>query len=308
MKIAFTKKQQGVFDAERISQIVSLLEKKQCEVVQDLDYRKMSIVNTMVYIEGKPVNDLGAYFWHDTVDTMLWQADNYYLHVLETLGYTCPVINTAESVRIVNDKFLAHTALRREGVPVADFALVNVTDMPALQAAFESLGSSVVVKPRYGGWGSGIVKVDSFDDLRAVIEYAGSFLPGAAQQVFLEKYYENDVHAWVSLVVINNEVVFGYRKSGDLIHDWKVYDPDMKDGRGAQSVYVEPTDDMKHIALAAARAIGKDIIGFDCILTNTGYVIVDENGRPGLYQHCINEAGLDLNTKIVELILSKVTI
>jgi glutathione synthase/RimK-type ligase-like ATP-grasp enzyme len=43
-------------------------------------------------------------------------------------------------------------------------------------------------------------------------------------------------------------------------------------------------------------------MGFDFILTNDGYKIVDENGRPGLYEHCLQSAGVDICDIITDLI------
>ncbi len=305
MKIGFTKKRQGMFDQNRINQIIQLLKNNDAEVIQNVDYRDMTVVNNQVFINNEPIINLDAYFWHDTIDATLWQADNYYLHALDVLNESCRVINTAQSTRIVNDKFLSHRALRAAGISVAEAALVRANDISGLQTAFEKLGNQVLLKPRFGGWGSGIVRVNTFDELRSVVEFAGSFLSDNGHQIFLEKFYENDPMQWVSIVVINNEPIFGYRKGGDLIHDWKVYDPDKKDGRGSQTTFVPIDDELRQLGKRAAQAIGRDIIGFDCILTRNGYVVVDENGRPGLYQHCLEEAGIDLNNIIVQLILDR---
>ena len=65
---------------------------------------------------------------------------------------------------------------------------------------------------------------------------------------------------------------------------------------------------MKEISLKAKEAIGKDIIGFDFILTEEGYKIVDENGRPGIYPQCVKGANINIEKEIIDLILSKIDI
>ena len=104
---------------------------------------------------------------------------------------------------------------------------------------------------------------------------------------------------WVSIVV------FGYKKPlvGDA--DWKIYDPQKTDGKGALSKYINPPQELKEIALSAKNAIGKDIIGFDFIYTDEGYKIIDENGRPGLYPQCIADAKINITTEIIHLIQNK---
>ena len=84
--------------------------------------------------------------------------------------------------------------------------------------------------------------------------------------------------------------------------DWKIYDPLKQDGRGQRTEYAEVPQELMEISLKAAQVIGKDIIGFDYIATRDGYRIVDENGRPGLYQHCLDAAGVDIAQEIASLI------
>jgi glutathione synthase/RimK-type ligase-like ATP-grasp enzyme len=109
--------------------------------------------------------------------------------------------------------------------------------------------------------------------------------------------------------MINHMPVVAYRKPLSLSgSDWKVYDPEKKDGRGQQSESVVPSDELIDLARRAQVAIGKDIIGFDFIATDNGYVIVDENGRPGLYEHCLEAAGTDIVEVITSLIISKLEI
>jgi glutathione synthase/RimK-type ligase-like ATP-grasp enzyme len=119
----------------------------------------------------------------------------------------------------------------------------------------------------------------------------------------LEKYYDNDMSQWISVSMIGNQPVIGYRKPLSIGgSDWKVYDPDKRDGKGEESEYVEVTEPVRQLAIQAQTAIGKDIVGFDFILTPEGYKIVDENGRPGLYRHCLEPAGVAIADPIVKLI------
>ena len=66
-----------------------------------------------------------------------------------------------------------------------------------------------------------------------------------------------------------------------------------------------PPQEVCDIVLAAQSAIGKDIIGFDLIYTDRGYMIIDENGRPGIYKDCLDAAGVDMKIEIASLINTK---
>lgn len=306
-KIGFYKTIQGSFTKIVIDNIKNkLLNRQNIQLLDDLDFRSACIVNGNAYINDVNLNDLDVYFWHDRVEPNIWQADNHYLHVLSTIESNSKVINSSESTRITNDKFLAHSTLKRKNLPVADFALVNINDENSLKQVFNYFGESVILKPRFGGWGIGVLKIQSLTQLLDVVNYLQSFLKTSYDQIFLEKFYDNDPDEWISVVLVGDKVLFGYKKTIGLNESgWKIFDPQKKDSFGSHSEYVQPSPELKEIALKAKQAIGKDIIGFDFINTAEGYKIVDENGRPGLYKNCLDQANISLEDEIVNLILSK---
>lgn len=306
-KIGFYKKPQGIFTRDFIKEIErEITQRGDIELVTGLDYRKMYVKNGKVYFEGGDLSDLDVYFWHDVVGAKVWKGDNYHLNVLRSLENSCVVVNSAESTRVVNDKFFSHIALSQASLPVADFALVNLTNKQAIVDVFNSFDKEVLIKPRFRGFGTGIVRVSSEQQLIEIVELLQSSLPNGEDQMLIEKYYKNDIEKWISVVVLGEKVLFGYRKKllGDS--DWKVYDPERKDSKGEFTDYVDPPDELKQVALEARRAIGKDIICFDFIHTEEGYKIIDENGRPGLYKNCLEGAGIDIKKEIVDLIFSKI--
>ena len=304
-KIGFYKKEQGIFTKSYIDTIKQkIINEIDCEFIE-VDFREGVIINNKVFVNGVCLNDLDVYFWHDTVFPRNWQSDNYFLHILSAIENDVQVINTSTATKITNDKFLSHLTLKNAGLPVGDFALVRADDYNNLKYVFEKFDKDVLLKPRFGGWGIGIARAKKIDELMSTIEYMLNFTNNPNQSILIEKFYPNDLSKWISVVVFGDEVIFGYKKPliGDA--DWKIYDPQKTDGKGALSEYVNPPQELKELALNAKRAIGKDIIGFDFIYTENGYKIIDENGRPGLYSQCINSAKIDIADKIVQLIQNK---
>ncbi len=305
IQLGFFKKPQGVFTKEIITQIENrLAQHKNITLKKDLDFSQGYLKNGSFYINNFNLNTLDAFFWHDTVKPADWKGDNYFLHLLSTLEKDCLVINSSQSTQITNDKFLAHSVLQKNNLPVADFALVDSTNTSALIKIFNAFGKTILIKPRFGGWGTGIIKVTSQDQLLSTLELLASFST-EKKQIFIEKYYPNDLSKWISVVVMGSKVVFGYQKTNQKTSTWKIYDPQKIDGKGFYSTYIKPSPELKSIALKAKEAIGKDIIGFDFIFTKEGYKIIDENGRPGLYQQCWDKAHLNIVDEIVDLILTK---
>lgn len=305
IKVGFHKSVQGSFTEERIAEIKRRLSEVHGFELIEADFRKGVLIDGKVYVGDICLNDLDVYFWHDTIWPSETGADSYYLHMLRAIGNEVSVINTAESTEIVNDKLRAHAKLREHNLPVARYALIKSDDSTGIERAFHELGTSVLIKPRFGGWGTGIVKCQSLADLNSILELTVT-MSGRHQQFLLEKFYENDPSGWVSISMIGQNPVIAYRKPLSLGgSDWKVYDPEKRDGRGGESEFVEPSEELKLLARQAQQILGKDILGLDFIKTDEGYVIVDENGRPGLYEHCLQAAHIDLVETITELIAHK---
>lgn len=304
-KVGFFKAVQGSFTAERIARMKQrLVEDHDVELIE-ADFRQGVLINGNVYVGDICLNDCDVYFWHDTLRPSETGSDSYYIHLLRALEKDTVVINSAASTEITNDKLRAHEALLAEDLPVSRYALVRSDDRQGIEQAFSSLESQVLIKPRFGGWGTGIVRCQTIEDLHSAIELVVA-LSGRHQQFLLEQFYENDPAGWVSVSMVAEQPIIAYRKPLSLSgSDWKVYDPEKKDGRGQQSEAVVPSDELVELARRAQRAIGKDIIGFDFIATPSGYVIVDENGRPGLYEHCLEALHVDLVEVIVNLIAGK---
>ncbi|MES2876699.1 MAG: hypothetical protein V4678_04495 [Patescibacteria group bacterium] len=301
--IGFFKAVQGAFTDDAVAQIKQRVSEQMNATIVDVDFRDGVLIDGKVYVGEVCLNDFDIYFWHDTLWPAKTGSDSYYIHLLRAIGRDVRVINTADSTEVVNDKLRAHELLRRAGLPVSGYALVHSESKAGIAQAYEKLGGDVLIKPRFGGWGKGIVRCKSLGDLHDVIELAAGN-SGRQQQFLLERFYDNDISEWISVSMIGQLPVIGYRKPLSIGNsDWKVFDPDKRDGKGELSVYVQPATEVVELAKKAQAAIGKDIIGFDFILTPDGYKIVDENGRPGLYAHCLKAAGIDLVDTVSDYIV-----
>lgn len=302
VRIGFHKSVQGAFTQDVIDDIKQqIVEKYNAELIE-ADFRKGVLIDGKVYVGDICLNDCDVYFWHDTLWPAKTGSDSYYVHLLRAIGRDAVVINSAESTEIVNDKLRAHELLRHASLPVAEYALVNSEDTQGIDEVFARLGGDVLVKSRFGGWGKGIVRCRSASDLKDIIEFAVAS-SGKQSQVLLERFYENDPASWTSVSMMGQKPIIGYRKPFSIGQsDWKVYDPDKIDGRGEMSEYVAPSPELCELAKQAQSALGKDIVGFDFIATAEGYKIVDENGRPGLYAHCLERAQINIADEIVSLV------
>ena len=216
------------------------------------------------------------------------RPNSWHVLMLTTLAKTTKVVPNPFGMLQGLDKFLSHTALRNAGLPTSNFTLFQAS---AVNHMADRLcdGKTILLKPRLGGFGHGIHMVKTARDLVDAVEYTQSFTKDNLE-IFCEDFEENDISQWISTTIIDSVLVYGYRKRPEkFVDNWKVYDADKKGG-GVDYVDPEP---VKEIALAAAKALNCDIIGFDFIysIKQNKYIIVDENTYPGMYPDCFKASG-----------------
>lgn len=268
----------------------------------DLDLRQAIIENGKVYVGDVCLSDLDLFFWYYLPH---YKPSSFEFKVLDTLKKQTIVVPDPDGFVTSLDKFTAHTVLRNSGLPTPDFALFEADDISYAKNLFNRWGS-LLLKPRFGKFGHGILKVDSESMFRDAIAYSASQTIEPTP-IFVERFEENDPEKWISATTIGGNALFGYRKRAHKFVDgWKVYDEAFQ---GGEADYVDP-EPVRGITETAAKVLGADVVGFDCIFTTQGkYVIVDENTFPGIYEDCFAKSGRgDLAENFYTLILKKLDI
>ena len=253
-----------------------------------LNFRRAVIRNGDVWCDGVNLSGLDAFVWYCEVDRA---ADSFDFDVLRTLARTTRVVRSPEAFLTAVDKFSAHVRLRDAGVPVPDSVLFDHRAPAAMSAILEEWGAAVL-KPRLGGWGKGVTLIEDADQLRDVVDYMTAV--GGRRSHFLERYHDNDLAQWVSVLVIGGEIAYGYRKLPSKHVAFgggrrKILDADERGGEVELAVL---SDAHRAIALRSADALGCSMIGFDMLWTDDGPVVIDENTSPGHYAELFEEAGV----------------
>jgi glutathione synthase/RimK-type ligase-like ATP-grasp enzyme len=124
----------------------------------------------------------------------------------------------------------------------------------------------------------------------------------------LEKFYDNSIDDWVSVTMINGEIMYGYRKRKTKLVEMsngitKVYDANEI---GGEVDRCEVPLSCKEEVLKAYRAIGAEVIGFDMIFNGDRPIIIDENTFPGYYEDIFQEVGRDPAAEFYKLIISEI--
>lgn len=248
------------------------------------DLKDAHVQDGKVYAGGHCLSDFDLVHWYFVTHL----PDSWNVVMLRTLARQTRVVPDPDGLLLGLDKFHSHTVLRAAGLPTADFALFRAGAVNDIAPRL-CTGEPLLLKPRLGAFGHGIHMVRTPQEMIDAVQYAQSFLPGELQ-VFCESFEENDIREWISTTVIGGELAYGYRKRPEkFVDNWKVYDP-IRKGGGVD--YVDASE-VKDIALAAAKAMKCDVIGFDFIFSTAKqkYMIVDENTFPGMYPECFAAAG-----------------
>lgn len=270
-------------DARLYAQFIEYLRQFDVAIYKHLDFRKAIIKNGKVYLDDFCLSDLDFFVWIGMLDR---SRDSYHLEVLRVLEMSVEVYHSYSFYSVATDKFSAFSVLHHHGIPLPELYLVNLNNLEALEPLFEN--ASFLLKPRRSSFGQGIVKLDSFEQLRDTAEYHRQ------KHYYLEKFYKNDLQEWTGVTVINGSVIYGFRKKSNKISGWKVYD---KKSLGGETVYVKPNEEIERVSKKIGEALGGTCFGLDFIKTSEGYKVVDINNSPGIYFDFIKE----LNIPIAEL-------
>lgn len=271
------------------------------EVYKDLNFRESFIENGKVYADGYCLNELDIYFWYCEVDR---SVGSYDLEVLKTLAQDIRVVIDPFNFEVGLDKYRSHLRLLKAGVSVAETVLFDHNNIERVQDVLEKWGRAIL-KPRRGGFGRGVMLIESYPMLRDMVDYIYATTGVSPDKAYmLERYYENNIDDWVGTAMINGKIMYGYRKRTSK---WvslgggamKVYDAQEVGGEVEQC---DVTAEQEREALKAYRALGCEIVGFDFITHKGKSIIVDENTFPGYYEEIFRQLNKDPADEFFKLI------
>jgi [lysine-biosynthesis-protein LysW]--L-2-aminoadipate ligase len=175
------------------------------------------------------------------------------------------VLNPATALRLSHDKLATASALR-----AADIAHPRTCSVTGLEAPL--LPFPLVVKPRYGSWGRDVLlcsdKRDYDDALRTLSSRPWFRRTGAVAQELVPPLGHD-----LRMLIACGEIV-GAVKRVAAPGEWRT-----NVALGASRVPVDPSPAACRLALAAAAAVGADLVGVDLLPLGPGrFVVLEVNG------------------------------
>jgi [lysine-biosynthesis-protein LysW]--L-2-aminoadipate ligase len=210
----------------------------------------------------------------------------YTLRALNRWGL--PTLNTAEAVRLCDDKAENSLVLEAAGVPTPRTLIAF--DVDSAIRACETVGYPAVLKPVTGSWGRLLARVNGPEQARAILEQKkdlGSFHHAIFYvQEYIEKP-DRDIRAYV---VGDRVLAASYRSAKHWVTNA---------ARGAESAPCPITPEIENLALRACAAVGARLAGVDLIETADGLKVIEVN-TGGEFKGLMSTTDVDIAGEIVE--------
>lgn len=174
------------------------------------------------------------------------------------------VLNGPRALLRTHDKLRTYALLRAAGLPHPPTEHVPVRRLPSLEPP-------LVLKPRFGSWGSDVIRCDS----RLEVERAFGLLARRrwfarqgvlAQELIPPRGYD------LRLLVAGGRVVGAVRRCART-GEWRT-----NISLGGHPEPVRPPAEALALALRAVAAVGADLVGVDLLPTDGGYCVIELNG------------------------------
>ncbi len=276
-----------------------LRQNSRVELIEFKDFRKGLLSCGKLLLDGSPGEGLDAFVWFGEIGRDFRRE--YNLELLKAIGNSAMVINSPSGYEIAMDKYLTSTFLGKHGIPVPKFMLVNPVNAEDAVGHIKEWGGPVLLKPRLGSYGIGILKLERPTELPDAVDYA----PPSTH--YVEQLIPNNPAEWIGVNIIGGEHAYSYKKGPESFHGgWKVLD---RKRVGGKMILATPTQQQLEIAKKIARLLGMAWVGVDIITDKSGNpYVVDVNAFPGLYPEMFAEAGIDGPKMMANAVFSKLGI
>jgi [lysine-biosynthesis-protein LysW]---L-2-aminoadipate ligase len=210
----------------------------------------------------------------------------YTLRALQRWGV--PTLNSAEAVRLCDDKAENSLVLEAAGIPTPRTLIAF--DIDSAIKACEILGYPAVLKPVTGSWGRLLARVNGPDQARSILEQKkdlGSFHHAVFYvQEYIEKP-DRDIRAYV---VGDRVLAASYRMAKHWVTNA---------ARGAESEPCPVTPEIEALALRSCAAVGARLAGVDLIETQNGLAVIEVN-TGGEFKGLMSTTDVDIAGAIVD--------
>jgi [lysine-biosynthesis-protein LysW]--L-2-aminoadipate ligase len=251
-----------------------------------VDYDRFDPRKVTFELDGTPPGAYDAFLVR-----CLSHTNAYYItRWLEGTGI--PTVSPHQTIAVCGDKMLTSAALQEAGLPMPRTAIAFTPD--AGLAAIEAMGYPVVLKPLFGSWGRLLARVNDRDAAEALLEHKstlGGYLHGVT---YIQEYIDKPGRD-IRVMVAGDEIVYAiYRTSDHWITNTAL---------GGEPESCPVTDEIAHLSVAAAHAVGGGVVAVDLLETSDGKLLVNEVNHTPEFHGARHATDVDIAGCIVDYVL-----
>lgn len=228
--------------------------------------------------------------WSDRLDAVIVRSLGLHrgLAVAVALeAHGVATVNTHHALATCGDKWRTSLVLARAGVPTP--ATLLATGPEAAVRAADGIGYPVVTKPLSGSWARMVARLSDQDALEAVVEQREVLGHPAHHQHYLQAFVEKPGRDVRAFVVGDETICAIHRTSPHWITNT---------ARGAEASNCPVTEELDHLARAAARAVGGGILAVDLMESPDGPVVHEVNATME-FRNSIAPTGVDIPDRVL---------
>ena len=244
----------------------------------DTDLNDILALNTII------VRDVGISF---ALEQISFKFD--LLRQFETANI--PVMNSPTAIQNAANKFFSFYLFKQAQLPIP--RTVITSDLGVALKTTKELGN-VVAKPIFGSQGKGIVKLESTQpDLKQKL----ATLLKKRGVLYLQQFVPNPGRD-IRVFVVGEEAlgaIYRISQTGSFISNLS---------QGGTALMCDLTEEMRALAVNAAKAVGADFAGVDLIEGEEGLFVLEVNATPsgkGIKVAC----GIDVTERIIGRIFER---
>jgi [lysine-biosynthesis-protein LysW]--L-2-aminoadipate ligase len=210
-------------------------------------------------------------------------------------AWNIPCVNSAQTLRMCGDKKNTTLALIHNQIPTPKVRLA-LTPETAL-ATIEEMGYPVVLKPTIGSWGRLLALITCREAAEAVLEHKAA-LGSVQHSIFYIQEYIEKGDRDIRTFVVGDQTICGITRRSD---HWIT-----NTARGGIAANCPITPEIDSLSVAAARAVGGDIVAVDLMQDPSGKLWVNEVNHTMEFKNSVEPTGVDIPGKMVETIIAMV--
>ncbi|NVM05271.1 MAG: RimK family alpha-L-glutamate ligase [Candidatus Helarchaeota archaeon] len=204
------------------------------------------------------------------------------------------VINISRGIHKSKDKMRCLQLLAMQKIPVPRTVITR--EPKNLVNAVKIVGGvPVILKPLYGSQGMGVILAESIKAVESII----GTLWDLEQNILIQQYVSESKGKDIRAFVVGGQVLASMRRVA------KADEFRSNIHRGGTGEKVELSEDIKKIAVNAAKVMELEIAGVDILETSNGPLVMEVNSSPG-FEELEKVTGINIAEKIVDYAVSSV--